>query len=134
MAGEIARETGRYLVVSVLALSVDYGLLVSLTSLGHVHYLLAACFGFAAGLVVNYSLSVAFVFRQRRLRDRRLEFLGFFVIGILGLGLNAALMALFVGRLGWAVALAKIPATAIGFLKPSVVRCLSSRGSSGPAP
>ena len=116
MAGDIARETGRYLVVSVLALAVDYGLLLSLTSFWHMHYLVAACVGFAAGLLVNYSLSVAFVFRQRRLRDRRLEFLGFFVIGLLGLGLNAALMALFVGGLGWVVALAKIPATAIGFV------------------
>lgn len=113
---EIVHETWKYLLVSVIALSVDYGLLVGLTSLTHVHYRISAAVGFSAGLVINYLLSVRFVFRQRRLSDRRLEFVGFFVIGLLGLALNDVLMRFFVESLAINYRLAKIPATAVGFV------------------
>ena len=114
--GGLARETGRYLVVSLIALGVDYTLLVGLSAAAGGHYLVAAAVGFGAGLIVNYALSVAFVFRQRRLRSRRLEFVGFFAIGLVGLLINEALMKLFVDGVGLRVALAKIPATAVGFV------------------
>jgi putative flippase GtrA len=112
---DLADETWKYFLVSVVALGVDYGLLVSLTEVARLHYLVSAAVGFSAGLVVNYALSVAFVFRQHRLKDRRLEFAGFFVIGALGLALNELLMKVLVDSVGLAYALAKIPATGVGF-------------------
>src|SRR5438034_289917 len=87
-ARALAHETWKYFLVSVVALAVDYGFLVLLTELGHVHYLVSAAVGFCGGLIVNYALSVSFVFSQRRLTDRRLEFLGFLAIGLAGLMLN----------------------------------------------
>ena len=113
---DLAHESWKYLLVSVAALAVDYGLLVLLTEFGHFHYLVSAAVGFVAGLFLSYGLSVTLVFRQRRLRDRRLEFMGFFAIGLIGLGLNEALMKLFVESFGLGYALAKIPATAVGFV------------------
>jgi putative flippase GtrA len=112
----LLHETWKYFLVSLAALALDYALLVALTSLGHVHYLISAAVGFAAGLVLNYALSVAFVFRQRRLADRRMEFAGFFLIGLAGLALNEALMKLFVDGAGLGYALAKVPATGVGFV------------------
>jgi putative flippase GtrA len=113
---DLAHETWKYLLVSVISLAVDYALLVGCTSLGHVHYLVSAAVGFSVGLFVNYALSVSFVFQHRRLRDRRLEFVGFFLIGLIGLVLNEALMRLFVETFGLGYALAKLPATAVGFV------------------
>jgi len=118
----LIHESGKYLLASVVALAVDFGLLVFLTHAMGVHYLVSAAVGFSAGLLVNYALSVTLVFSQRRLRSRRLEFLGFFVIGLLGLLLNEALMTMFVEVFGFAVALAKIPSTAIGFVLNFVSR------------
>jgi putative flippase GtrA len=109
-------ESWKYFLVSLVALGVDYGLLVGLTSLGHLYYLISAAIGFLAGLGINYALSTAFVFREHRLADWRLEFLGFLLIGLVGLGLNEVLMKLFVETAGLGYALAKIPATGIGFL------------------
>ena len=109
-------EGWRYFLVSLAALALDYGLLVGLTAIGHVHYLVSAAIGFLAGLALNYALSVVFVFREHRLADRRVEFLGFLLIGLAGLGLNEVLMKLFVESAGLGFALAKIPATGVGFL------------------
>ncbi len=118
-AGGLVRlfhETWKYFLVSLAALALDYGLLVALTALGRVHYLISAAVGFTAGLALNYALSVAFVFHERRLADRRWEFVGFALVGLAGLVLNEGLMKLFVESAGLGYALAKIPATGVGFV------------------
>jgi putative flippase GtrA len=117
-------EMWKYLLVSVVALAVDFGLLVSLTELAHLHYLMSAAIGFCSGLVVNYGLSVTLVFTERRLSSRWLEFAGFLLIGALGLGLNQVLMKTFVETFGLAYALAKVPATGVGFVFNFVARKL----------
>jgi len=81
----------RYFLVGGTAFAVDFGLLWGLTECG-VHYLLSGACSFAAGLSVNYLLSVAWVFRDRALRSRLAEFAGFAAIGIAGLGLNEAIL------------------------------------------
>jgi putative flippase GtrA len=112
----LAHETWKYFLVSIVALAADYALLILLTALGHVHYLVSAAVGFSVGLLINYSLSVTLVFQERRLGDRRLEFLVFFAIGLIGLLLNEILMKVFVDSFGLGYAMAKAPATAVGFV------------------
>ena len=112
----LAAETAKYFLASVAALAVDYGLLLGLTEFAHLHYLVSAGLGFVAGLALNYVLSVQFVFRERRLESRRLEFAGFMLIGLAGLALNEVLMKVFVEHAGLGYALAKIPATGVGFI------------------
>jgi putative flippase GtrA len=112
----LVRESWSYLLVSIAALTLDYSLLVGLTALVHVNYLTSAAIGFTAGLILNYGLSIAFVFDERRLANPAMEFLIFAVIGLLGLGLNLLLMKLMVDRVHLGYALAKLPATGIGFI------------------
>ena len=121
----VAHEAVKYLIVSIVALAVDFGLYYSLTQFGHLHYLLSAAVGFSAGLLVNYTLSVAFVFQHRRVASRRLEFVLFFGIGLLGLGLNEVLIKLFVEVVGLNFAIAKVPAAGIGFIWNFGLRRLS---------
>jgi putative flippase GtrA len=60
------------------------------------HYLLGACFGFVAGLVCNFLLSRALVFRAQEARvGRVLEFVGYAFIGLIGLGLTEVLLYCF---------------------------------------
>ena len=113
---QLVRETWRYFLVSLAALALDYGLLVGLTALGHLNYLISAAVGFSAGLALNYWLSIAFVFRERAFADRRWEFALFAAVGLAGLVLNEGLMKLFVETAGLGYALAKIPATGVGFV------------------
>jgi putative flippase GtrA len=117
-------ESFKYFLVSALALAVDFGLLAFLTSVLKINYLIAAAVGFLAGLVINYLLSVTLVFQERRLRSRRLQFLFFLGIGLLGLVLTELSMALLVGGLGLGYAVAKVGAAGVSFTFNYVARRL----------
>jgi putative flippase GtrA len=112
----LSGEFLRYFLVSVVALAVDWGLLVLLTQRLGMHYLASAAIGFCAGLAVSYLQSIAFVFRRRRLANAGAEFALFCLIGVLGLGLNLFLLHAIVAWMGMGYALAKAPAACIGFV------------------
>ena len=105
----------RYGFVGGLAFLVDYGTLVLLTESAGLHYLLAATISFILGLITNYLLSITWVFNQHKLNNRWVEFLLFAFIGVVGLGLNDAIMFLCTERCGIHYTLSKIIATAIVF-------------------
>jgi len=83
----------RSLVVSVIALIADFGMLVLLKESLGVHYLIAAVLGFCCGILVNYTLSVKWVFAHRKLANRHAEATIFFVICAFGLLFNTLIMA-----------------------------------------
>jgi putative flippase GtrA len=125
-------ETWKYLLVSLVALGVDFGLLVALKELARLPVLVAAPIGFSAGVVVNYVLTVTLVYSDRRMENRHIEFIGFVAIGVVGLGLNQVLMSAFMSLLGAGFlflmipgyAWAKIGATGVGFVFNFVTRRL----------
>lgn len=82
----------RYLLVGGTAFMVDFGLFYLLLRMAVLHYLVAATLAYLAGLLVNYLLSIAWVFEYRRLSHRGQEFLIFAAIGVVGVGLNALLI------------------------------------------
>jgi len=85
----------RYSVVGGVAFACDFAVLFALTHFLGVHYLVSACIGFTVGLCVNYVLSTRYVFDRRSVKNKRVEFLVFGLIGLAGLGLNALFMWLF---------------------------------------
>ena len=88
----LANEGVRYLAASAIALAVDFGLFIGLIRGGGVDYLVAAPVGFLTGLAVIYTLSIRWVFRQRRLKDARAEFGLFALLGLAGLALNQGII------------------------------------------
>ena len=105
----------RYGFVSVVALAVDFGGMVLLVELLSMHYLIAATISFTAGLVVNYLLSRAWVFTDRKYESRVKEFIVFTGIGIVGLLLNNSIMWLAVEKIGIYYIFSKIIATILVF-------------------
>lgn len=95
--GVITGELIRYGLVSACAFTVDVALLWILAKQLGVHYLLAASISFLAGGLVAYLLSIRFVFRHRRVQTRSIEGSAFVALGIAGLAVNIAIMALAVG-------------------------------------
>lgn len=85
---DLAGEGTRYLLAAGAAFAVDLALYSALIRFAGVHYLAAAPAGFALGLATVYLLSVRWVFRVRRIADRRTEFALFAAIGLLGLLVN----------------------------------------------
>ncbi len=73
----------RYICVGGVAAAVDTGVLYFLYASLGIHHLAAAAVGFAAGLIVNYLISVAWVFESSGKTSE--ELLLFALIGIGGL-------------------------------------------------
>lgn len=103
----------RYVLVGGTAFVVDFGLFFVLLRMAALHYLVAATLAYLAGLLVNYLLSIAWVFDYRRVDDRRQEFLLFAVIGIAGVGLNAVLISYFSSALQLSYLQAKLVAAVL---------------------
>lgn len=86
----------RFGITGVLAMIVDYSVLLSLYSLAHVSQPLAVIAGNAAGLMICYVFSIVWVFPHRSMADKRVEFTIFVVIGIVGTLLTVLIMELLV--------------------------------------
>ena len=112
--GKVAGELGRYTVVGGFAFLVDFFLLYALTEWAEFHYLLSATVSFSVGLVVNYCLSIIWVFSHRALQNARFEFMVFLLVGLGGLLLNDLILVLLTPLLKGNYMIAKI--AAVGFV------------------
>lgn len=90
----------RYTLVGGVAFAIDFGLLFVLTEYVNFHYLISATFSFLVGLFVNYVLSTQWIFRNSKIKNKRVEFILFGLIGAIGLGLNNVLLYIFTDLIG----------------------------------
>jgi putative flippase GtrA len=112
----VIQEAVGYTAVSACALFADVAILYVLVHYFSWPFLAAATVSFLVGLLIGYALSVALVFKYRRLKDPRLEFASFAAIGIVGVAINAAAIALGVKCLGLHYLVAKCGAAGFTFL------------------
>jgi len=82
----------RYTFVGGIAFIVDFSLLYLLTDLFKIHYLVSAGISFIFGLLVNYLLSILWVFNSRKIKNVMNEFIFFSLIGLFGLGITEVLL------------------------------------------
>ena len=80
---------------SNIAFAVDFGLLVLLTEVVHLHYLISNIFAFMTGTSLLYILSVFWVFSRRAIQSKHLEYWLFILIGAVGVGFNELFIWLF---------------------------------------
>lgn len=106
----------RYVIVGGLAFIVDYSLLYLLTEYVGIHYLFSATISFIAGLIINYLLSIHWVFRQSKLKNRMWEFIIFAIIGLVGLGINNLFLYLLTQYLHLHYLISKLITTTIVML------------------
>jgi putative flippase GtrA len=109
------RELARSIPVSLVSFGLDFGLLAFLTEVFRVPYLISAAVSFTAGVTLSYGLSVAWVFSVRRAKSKAVEYGLFVLIGVLGLGMNEALLWFFTQPLGIYYLLSKVIAASIVF-------------------
>jgi len=114
-SSDVSVQFVRSVAVSVVALVVDFGGLIILKQVFGVNYLLAATLSFLAGVVVNYALSVTWVFADRKLASKRAEFVIFVIICAVGLAINLAVIGSMVQWFGVDYRLAKIVSTVVVF-------------------
>ncbi len=103
-SSSLSGQIVRYLFTGGFAFILDFALFALCLYIFEWHYLLANLAGLVAGLVLNYVLSVVWVFvacKRVLEKNKGLEFALFALVGIAGVGLNQLLMYLMVGVLDW---------------------------------
>jgi putative flippase GtrA len=89
-------QVARFGIIGALTASLDFGVMIALVRYLGADYLIATAVGFCVGSVVNYILSILWVFRSGRFSRRRYEFSSFLFFSLLGLGINQVTMYLLV--------------------------------------
>lgn len=79
-------------VVGLFCFVIDFGITTGLTSLFGVHYLVSKFLGFVISAIVNYILSIRFVFNPKKDMDKRKEFTVFLILSAIGLAINEIVM------------------------------------------
>lgn len=71
---------------------IDFGITTGFTNLLGIHYLISKFLGFVVSAVVNYLLSIKFVFTQKKEMDKKKEFTVFLILSAFGLLINEIVM------------------------------------------
>lgn len=89
----------KFAVVGLVSLAVEYAFLTYFLHAMHMDYLMATTISFTVSIVVNYFLSMKYVFEHKDDLSRRREFTIFAILSAIGLGLNDLYMFIGVGLL-----------------------------------
>ena len=92
---------------------IDFAILYCLTDWAGWHYLVSAAAAFTGSVIVNYILSVTFVFDTNERYQKSRNFTLFIIFSIIGLLLTELIMKIGVDGIGLNYLLVKIGATAI---------------------
>ncbi len=79
-------------VVGFFCFLIDFGITTGLANIFGVHYLISKFLGFVISAIVNYLLSIKFVFTQKKEMDKNKEFTGFIILSAIGLLINEIVM------------------------------------------
>ena len=94
--------------------------------------MIGALFGFIISVVVNYILSMHFVFERKEDLDRRKEFIIFVVLSVIGLGLNELIILVcmsMIMNIGWCGAFTQWCTYIAGFVFPMTFDGMATAGS-----
>ena len=89
------KQFAKFALVGFASLAVEYAMLLALVELMGVDFLMGTTISFIASIIVNYALSMKFVFEHKDDMSRKREFTIFAILSAIGLGLNDLYM--FVG-------------------------------------
>lgn len=81
-------------IVGLFCFFIDIGITTGFANLLGVHYLFSKFLGFVISSVVNYLLSIKFVFTKKKEMDQKKEFIVFLILSAFGLAINEIVMFL----------------------------------------
>ena len=118
----------KFAVVGLISFGIDWGMLIALVELFHLDFLMSTTVSFTTSVVVNYWLSMKYVFDHREGMSRRREFIIFVVLSVIGLALNDGIVLALNAGLGLEANIAKICATALVMVYNFVTRKIFLEG------
>ncbi|VAW20111.1 hypothetical protein MNBD_BACTEROID01-281 [hydrothermal vent metagenome] len=82
----------RFTIIGGATASIDYGIMYCLIEVFSINYLIATGIGFIVGSVLNYLLSILWVFERGRYKNQTIEFSLFLLFTLIGFVLNHLVM------------------------------------------
>lgn len=110
---KLIKQGLKFCVVGIICTIIDFAVLILLREVFGVNYLIANIVAFTVSVIVNYILSMRYVFRGKKDLSKVKEFIIFVILSAIGLGLNEFLMWLCVSNFGMNYILGKVIATGI---------------------
>ncbi len=121
---KLIEQIMKFGVVGVLCFLIDYGLMILLTERFGVSYLISSGISFSVSVIVNYILSLTFVFDTGKDKNKIAEFVIFVVLSVIGLGINQVLMWVCVEKLHIYYMISKIGVTGVVMVYNFITRKL----------
>lgn len=107
---KLAKQFLKFSAVGLSAFAIDYGLFLVLHALG-MQYLIANIVSYTVSTIYNFLMSMRYVFDGRTGQTRTQQFVIFFTLSLVGLGLNELFLWLFVEFAHIIAAVSKVVAT-----------------------
>ena len=89
---QLLRQFCRFGLVGLLCFTIDYGLLILMTESGLYTYFIASAISYTVSVIVNYILSMRFVFTGKEDMHKLVELIIFLILSMVGLGLTQLIM------------------------------------------
>ncbi len=121
---KLINQLFKFGIVGVLCFIIDYGVMILLTEMVGLSYLISCGISFTVSVIVNYLLSMRYVFCSKDDLNKVNEFIIFVVLSVIGLGLTELLMWIGVEQFGIFYMASKIVVTGIVMIYNFVTRKL----------
>ncbi len=121
---KLIEQLMKFGIVGVICFGIDYGLMIFLTEICGISYLVSSGISFSVSVMVNYTLSLKFVFETDKDNNKVVEFLIFIILSVVGLGINQVLMWVCVDKLHVYYMISKIGVTGVVMVYNFVTRKL----------
>lgn len=89
---ELLTQIFKFSIVGGISFVVDFAVYTIMCNVLGIHYIIAGIFGFLVSVIVNYILSMRFVFISKENMRKDKEFVVFVVLSLLGMALNSFLL------------------------------------------
>lgn len=121
---KLIEQIMKFGVVGFLCFGIDYGLMIFLTEICGISYLVSSGISFSVSVMVNYILSLKFVFETDENNNKVVEFFIFIILSVIGLGINQVLMWICVDKLHVHYMISKIGVTGVVMVYNFITRKL----------
>ncbi len=89
---QLITQIFKFGIVGFFCFLIDFGITTGLANFFGVHYLISKFLGFVISALVNYILSLKFVFTHKKEMDKKKEFIVFLILSAIGLLINEIIM------------------------------------------
>lgn len=121
---KLIEQIMKFGVVGFICFGIDYGLMILLTETAGIGYLISSGISFSVSVIVNYILSLKYVFETSKDNNKVVEFSVFIILSVIGLFINQILMWVCVDRFHIFYMISKIGVTAVVMVYNFVTRKL----------